>query len=141
MVAPDGIVNDVDAFAARETFDLRGEILPRVDDRFVRAGFLRDGGLCVGAHGAVDSRAEHLRHLHDQAPGAARGRMHQHFIARLHRIRGMRQVVRGHALQHRRGRGLQIDAIGQRDQLRRRARARIRSRIREPSRKPRGRPV
>ena len=31
----------------------------------------------VGAGGAVNSRAEHLRHLHDQASRAARRRMHQ----------------------------------------------------------------
>ena len=116
----DRIVNHIDAFAVRESFDFGGEIFARVNDHFVRARFLRDGGFLVSARRAVDGRAQHLRHLHDQSSRAARRRMHQRLVARLQRKRRVRQIVRRHALQHRGRAVFRSDVIRQRHQLRRR---------------------
>ena len=59
---------------------------------------------------AVDGCAEHLRHLHQQASGTTGCGMDQALVARLQREGGVREIVGGHALQHRGGGGIEIHA-------------------------------
>ena len=79
---------------------------------------LRELRLGVGGDGAKDARADAAGHLHQQQSHAARGRVHQAGVARFQRESGMRQIMRGHALQHGRGCRLETDAVGDLHQLR-----------------------
>ena len=95
----------------------RNEILPGVDDHIVGAGIARQVGFLVRAGGSDHVRSEHLRHLDQQKTNTARGRVHQASVAGLELIGGVGEVVRRHTLQHRSGRGVEIDSIGNLDEL------------------------
>ena len=59
-----------------------------------------------------------MGHLHDQPTGPARGCVHQAGIAGFEHESGVRQIVGGHALQHRRCGYFQIHAVRDLHQLR-----------------------
>ena len=110
----DRIVNHVHTAAFGKALHLIG-----VNDGFVAAVLARDARFLFGRYGAEHVRAEHLRHLHDETAGAARRRVHQAGVASLQRKRGMRQVMRRHALQQGRGGGREVHVVGNLHKLRR----------------------
>ena len=72
---------------------------------------------CSG-DGGDDARAHPRGHLRQQQAHAAGAGMHQRRIPGLERKGGVRQVVRGHALQHGGGGLLHAQPLGNLDQLR-----------------------
>src|SRR5712691_2882009 len=94
----DAVVHDLHTLAAGDPLDLGLEVLPRVDDRVVRAGVTGELGLLVGGDGADHARPAHLRDLAEQQSNASRRRVNQAGIALAQIVRGARKVVRGHAL-------------------------------------------
>src|SRR5277367_6115850 len=62
-------------------------------------------------------RAEHLRHLDNHLPGAAGRGMDETSVARFERICGVREIVRGHALQYYGGGSIEVDRSGYLHQL------------------------
>jgi hypothetical protein len=62
---------------------------------------------------ADDARTERAGPLAEQQPDTACGGVHQDGVARLHATGPVHQVLRRHALEHQRGRGLLADVVGQ----------------------------
>src|SRR5207248_782121 len=99
-VLANGVVDDLQALATGDALHFRGEVLPRVEDRLVGAGLPRELGLLFGGHGADHLRTAQARDLAEDQADAARRGVHQTGVTLLQRIRGAREIVRGHALQH-----------------------------------------
>ena len=86
------------------------------DDDMGRAMGARQFGLLLGGDHADHGGAEMLCPLaHDQPDTAGRG-VDDDGVARLHAIGAAEQVLRGQALQHHRGGGVEFDTVGQLDQ-------------------------
>ncbi len=88
----------------------------------MRAGVARERGLGLRRDGADHARAELPRELEQQQSDAAGRRVHERRLAGAERERGVREIVRGHALQHRGGGGARVDGRRERHQLPRRHR-------------------
>ena len=77
----------------------------------------RPGGqlrLGVGGGRRDDAAAAHDDHLGEQQAYPARRGVHHYLLARRHRVGAAAEVVGGQALQHDRGRGLQVHSAGTR---------------------------
>ena len=115
-VLADGIVHHRHLLAAGDLLDAFDEILLGVNDRVGAAMGLGEFRLLLAADGADHGGAEMLGPLaEDQADAAGRG-MQQNGVAGFDAIGLADQVLRGQALQHHRGRGLVVDAVGQLEQ-------------------------
>ncbi len=89
-----------------------GEVV--VPQHLVSPGLPGELLLLAGGDRAVDLGALELGQLDEQLPHAARARVDEDLVALLHLVRGVRQIVGRHALQHRRGRHLGRHAVGHR---------------------------
>jgi len=78
---------------------------------------LGDAGLVLGARRGDDAGPLVLGQLDQELTGATCTGMDQGNLAGLQVVAGVQQVVRGHALQHHRGRDLEVDAVGDADEL------------------------
>jgi hypothetical protein len=94
-------------FVSRPCFGF--EVLSRIDDHFVGSGGPGYFRLGVGANCGDHLGAAQLCCLHDQRAHTSRRSMDERRVAGTERIRGVRQVLRSHALEHRRRRRLEID--------------------------------
>jgi hypothetical protein len=115
-VLADRVVHHAHAFAPGDLLDPLGEVLARVDDGVVAAVGLGQRRLLVGTDGADHRGAEGARPLADDQADAAGGGMDQDGVAGLDLAGTAQQVLRGHALQHHRRTGLEVDRVGQLDQ-------------------------
>ena len=118
VVLPTRVVDHVDALAAGEALDLGLEVLLGVENHVGGAGFARELGLCLGGDGGDDARADARCDLREQQADTAGAGVHQRGVARLERVGGVSEIMRGHALEHGGGGVLQAQAVGNLDQLR-----------------------
>ena len=110
----DAVIDRRAQLAAGNLLDPGDEILAAVEDGFVGAGFAREPGLVLAAHGADHGRAEQPRPLAQDEADAARRRMDEDRVARLYRIGPEQQIFGGEALEHHRRRRLVGDVLRQR---------------------------
>ena len=82
--------------------DFRREVDVVVEDDVVGAGAARERGLLAGADGGDDARAGGLEHLGEEEADAAGSGVHERDVAGLRLAAAVDEVVRRHALQHRR---------------------------------------
>jgi hypothetical protein len=75
------VVDDVDAFSARDTVRLLDEILLGVEDDFVGSRLPGELRLILGACGPDHGRPTHLRELDEQKSDAACGCVHERRLA------------------------------------------------------------
>src|SRR5439155_18168035 len=98
----DRVVNDLDAFSAREFLDFGLELLRLVIDCFVCSRIVRDPDL-LGAAGRGDHPgAAHLRDLAEKPPYPSRRGVDETGVSLLQGVRRESEVVRRHALENRR---------------------------------------
>jgi len=90
---------------------------PVVAERAIRSGLEHGRAFRFGGGQPDDVCAAQLRDLHQQQTDAAGRSVHQHPLAGAHRVRVVRQEVRGQALQQQRRGRLERDVVGQWDQL------------------------
>ena len=95
----DGVVDDGDALAAGEVFDLGGEVGLGVEDGFVGAGFAGELGFFGGGDGGKDAGSEGFGHLGEEEAGAARAGVDENRVVGLDGVGGVGEVVGGHALE------------------------------------------
>src|SRR5262249_5020641 len=110
---------DVDAFSVRYLTGDSYEVLGRVIDDVMTAEISSDLRLRVGADGTDDSGSEMPRPRTQDMAHAASSRMDQNMIARLHLVRSMQEILRGHSLQDqsRQLNVIQRQVLGDLDQL------------------------
>ncbi len=78
--------------------DLRGEVFFGVEDDLVGACGTGEGGFFFGGDGGEDASAEGLGHLDEEEAGAACSGVDENFVAGLHWIGRVQEVVGGQAL-------------------------------------------
>ena len=97
---PHRVVDDLHAPAPGEALHLGFEVLLGVEDHVAGARLPGEARLLLRGDGAQHPRAAAACHLAEQQADATRGGVDQAGVAPLQRIRGAREVVGGHALQH-----------------------------------------
>ena len=115
-VAADGIVDQRETLAAAESGHASGGVLPPIVDDVAAAMRLGEAALVVAADAADDGGAPMGEPLAEKKAGAARRRMDEHAVAGPERRTLVKQILRGHALEHGGGGLLEADAVGQPDQ-------------------------
>ena len=112
----DGVVGDLAARAVGDAHDGFVEIVLCVEDNVVCAGVSRKLRLFLRGDSRDDRRAAHLGHLDEQQADAARARVDKSRIVGAEGICGVGEIVRGHALEHRRRALLCRNAVRQDDE-------------------------
>ena len=113
----DAVIDHVAEFVAADLLDARDEILLVVEDDVIAAIGEREIGLCLGADGADDVRAQRLRPLAREQADAAGGGVDQHAMVRLDLEGLVQQIPDRQALEHQHGALLVGDVVGQLDEL------------------------
>ena len=112
----DGVVDDGEAFAGGEVFDLVGEVGPGVENGVVGAGFAGELGLGFGRDGGEDAGSERFGDLGKEEAGAAGSGVDEDGVAGLDGIGGVGEVVGGHALEEGGGGLLEGHGVGDGDE-------------------------
>ena len=107
-----GVVDDVDAFAARDTVRLLDEVLLGVEDDLVGPRLPGELRLLLGACGPDHGRPPQLRDLDEKEPDTAGRGVHERRLAFLQREGAVRQVVCRHPLEHHGGGDPRLDERG-----------------------------
>jgi hypothetical protein len=93
------LIDNVYAFSVRNITGDSHEVFGRVIDDVMTTEISSDLGLRVGTNGTDYSGSKMPRPRTKNMAHAAGGRMDQNIISRLHLMRSMQEILRGHPLQ------------------------------------------